>query len=305
MNEEVENNSFPLTVKGQALKAKIELGEGTLPLEITRVVTASGYSDDPLNLENVVNLEQTAVIMDRQIFGTRAEITILLTNFGDPFSNIAPLQQGYELRQFGMYALDPDEGEILYRIAQLERPNWIPPARQMGWVLEKTWNFSNANASDVVVEINPTGIATREYVHRRIEEHNRDKNAHVELFRNIQIQVDKILEGGLQKDPSYFIINIPIERADIFNTSWALFENKGGINNILEDWGFTNAILTEIQSRIGIDINTSSVNIYSTAQFGNRKCNRKWIAKPYIDNVYILTNDKDSTSLILIRKRGI
>lgn len=159
-----------LTTKGQVLHAKIAQGLGTIPLEITRIVTASGYSDTPLELSDVIDLRQTAQIQDRKVFGVRAEITVLMTNQGNREAGIEPLAQGYELRQIGCYAIDPDEGEILYRISQFERPNWVPAATEMGWVFTPTWNFTTENASDVVVQIDPKGLVTRDYLDRRLQE---------------------------------------------------------------------------------------------------------------------------------------
>jgi len=156
----MNNIHMQLTAKGQALNAKIQAGNGTVPLEITRVVTASGYSDNPLNLENVIDQRQTATITDRRVFGIRADVSILLTNQGNPHINEPPLLEGYTLTQFGMFATDPDEGEILYRISQFDRPNYVPAATEMGWVINPTWNFTTENASDVTVKIDPKGLAT-------------------------------------------------------------------------------------------------------------------------------------------------
>lgn len=39
------------------------------------------------------------------------------------------VQQGYFIREAGVYAQDPDEGEILYAYAVLEEPLWIRPEK--------------------------------------------------------------------------------------------------------------------------------------------------------------------------------
>lgn len=185
-----------LTKAGQALHAKINLGNGTIPLEITRIVTGSGYSDNPLELTDVVGYKQTAQITDRQRYDTRSEITILLTNQGNSEAGIAPITEGYELRQIACFAIDPDDGEILYRISQFEKPNFVPPANKMGWVFNPTWNFTTENASDVVVNIDPKGLVTRDYFEKRLKEeikkHNDDLNAHYKQFKEIQDELDKL-----------------------------------------------------------------------------------------------------------------
>ena len=154
------NIHMNLTAKGQALNAKIQAGNGNVPLEITRIVSASGTDPDPLNLENVVNMRQTAIIVRRDFLGIRASIEIMLTNQGNSSAGEPPLVTGYELSQFGMYAIDPDEGEILYRISQFDTPNYVPAAAEMGWTINPTWNFIVGNASNVIVTIDPSGMAT-------------------------------------------------------------------------------------------------------------------------------------------------
>ena len=152
--------NMELTIKGQALNAKIKLGKGTVPLEFTRVVTASGYSDDPHSLDDVVDKRQNVAIIARRVIGIRTAITVLLTNQGNPGVGESPLSEGYELRQFGLFTIDPDEGEILYRISQFERPNYMPAAREAAVTSEHTWNFVTENARDVAVEVDQSGFAT-------------------------------------------------------------------------------------------------------------------------------------------------
>ena len=81
-----------LTTKGKALNAKIKKGNGTIPLEITRIVTASGYSADPHNQDDVVDIRQTVAITNRKSSGIRAEVTVLFTNRGNPATNEPPLR---------------------------------------------------------------------------------------------------------------------------------------------------------------------------------------------------------------------
>jgi len=158
----MSNIHMQLTAKGQALNAKIQAGKGTVPLPITRVVSASSFSSDPLNLEtlNDLDIRQTAMITRQDRIGTRAIIEVQLTNQGNPTAGEPALTAGYELFQLGMGATDPDEGEILYRISQFDTSTWIPPATEMGWTINPSWNFVVGNASAVIVTIDPAGMAT-------------------------------------------------------------------------------------------------------------------------------------------------
>ena len=151
-----------LTAKGDALMAKIKKGKGDIPLEITRIVSASSRSPNPQELEYLSDLEirQTARIIRQESIGSRAVIETILTNLGNPTVGEPPITVGYELFQLGMGAMDPDEGEILYRISQFERSAWVPPVTEMGWTVNPGWNFVVGNATQVIVQIDPAGMAT-------------------------------------------------------------------------------------------------------------------------------------------------
>lgn len=150
-----------LTAAGQRLKAKIEAGFGTIALKITRIVTASGTSDEPLLLTDVVNQKQEFTITGRYTEDARTTIKAVLTN--------AELSKGYTLSQIGFYALDPDDGEILYRISQFETPNYVPASTERGWTYEPSFNFFTGNASAVIVKIDPAGIATLDAIYKSVE----------------------------------------------------------------------------------------------------------------------------------------
>ena len=166
----MSNIHMQLTAKGQALNAKIQAGNGDIPLEITRVVSASGQSPDPLNLGFISDLDfrQTARITRQERIGTRAVVEVQLSNQGNPTEGEPPLTAGYELFQFGMGAIDPDEGEILYRISQFTTSTWVPPATELGWTINPSWNFVVGNASKVIINIDPSGMATVEQLNDHI-----------------------------------------------------------------------------------------------------------------------------------------
>ena len=146
-----------LTTKGEALKAKIEQGEGTIPLEFTRIVSASGTSPNPTSLTDVINPKLEFGVTARSTEGARTTINTILTNAGDPDKDIPPLAVGYTMSQVGFYAIDPDEGEVLYRISQYDNPIYVPAASERGWTYTPSFNMVTGNATTVIIEINATG----------------------------------------------------------------------------------------------------------------------------------------------------
>ena len=92
---------------------------------------------------------------------------------------------------------------------------------------------------------------------------------------------------------------MPISPSDHF-ASWELRSNDGGIFAPLEEWGFTNAVLTEVDSRVSVDLNTNQLSIFATAQYAGRS----WLVTEYQPGVWLITADGNPhMSLILIRKR--
>jgi hypothetical protein len=159
-----------LTVSGQALKAKIEQGNGLIPLEITRIVSASGVSHDPINLTALIDPKLEFSITNVSTQGARTTISAALSNMGDSSAGIPPLAAGYPMSQVGFYAIDPDEGEILYRISQYDNPIYIPAAQERGWTYTPSFNIVTGNATTVIIEINAAGYAPMSALTSHIED---------------------------------------------------------------------------------------------------------------------------------------
>ena len=302
----MSNIHMELTIKGEELEAKIRKGRGDLPLEITRVVSASSYSPDPLSLGflSELDIRQTAIITGQERVGTRAVIEVQLTNQGNRTAGEPALTAGYELFQLGMGAIDPDEGEILYRISQFERSAWVPPATEIGWTINPSWNFVVGRATKVIVQIDPSGMATIGQLNDHIIKSVRSE-AGVHDFRyhdgalsvfdgdswqQVSFDTDAVL-------PSTFITTLPITGDDFFSV-WDLFNNMGGISPALGDWNFTNATLSKIANRVVVSIDNGSVSVYGTSEFADRQ----WTAAPYKEGVWILTAAEPHASLVLIRR---
>jgi hypothetical protein len=164
--------NLSLTPAGQGLMAKINAGGGTVPLEITRIVTSSDATGDPMNMTvGDVVIAQTFVITGRTVSGARATISAYLNNFGNPTASppIPPLANGYTLSRIWFFANDPDDGEIPLRVSQFENPNYVPAATERAWEYEHAFNFVTGNASTVIIEINPASNVTKQDVWNSVE----------------------------------------------------------------------------------------------------------------------------------------
>lgn len=72
---------------------------------------------------------------------------------------------GYYLREFGIYAKDPDDGEILYAVASDSEPDFIP-AKGTSTVISQEIGvaLTFANAANVTAAVNTSATATISYV---------------------------------------------------------------------------------------------------------------------------------------------
>jgi hypothetical protein len=150
-----------ITNKGLSLLTKQVAGS---TLTFTKIVSGSG-TVPIVNLKEqtaVSNIKQTLANEGIIVDGQQFTITVILSN--------TSVTTSYNLSQIGIYATDPDEGEILFAIAQIDEPRKIPTSdNSPRFSLEFAFTFNNSAGVDV--EITPTfaGYATREELTNMIE----------------------------------------------------------------------------------------------------------------------------------------
>lgn len=150
-----EFSRLVITDAGQALLAKMIAGSGNI--KFTKVSTSeTDYEETQLQgLASLSDVKQTSMISKvTRTNDTAIEIEAAFTN-GD-------LEKGYYLRTLGIYAVDPDEGEVLYAAAKEMAGGCYMPAyngaTMSGIIL--TLVTTVGNAKSVSLEVNPAGIAT-------------------------------------------------------------------------------------------------------------------------------------------------
>lgn len=141
------------TIKGLNLLAKLTQGS---TLEITRAVTGTGIVDTELLTT------QTAVTGEKQTMNFQpatypepgtCKLPIFITNDG--------VGAGYTAHQIGLYANDPDDGEILYFIAQSTNGTDVPSnVDVLGYVGTWSFYFQYGQADNVTVTVDPANAVT-------------------------------------------------------------------------------------------------------------------------------------------------
>lgn len=141
-----------LTAKGRALQAKVEAGQ---TLELTKMKLGSGFPE-PEEIDNLTDLKQPQNIMgisSKIVENNVCEVTsvILTSNINTPFY----------AREWGLFANDPDEGEILYMYTTDPNPDYIPD-KNSALVISANYalNIAVLNVDNIIVNIDPEGIIT-------------------------------------------------------------------------------------------------------------------------------------------------
>lgn len=140
-----------VTKQGLALQAKLIDGK---TLRFTKVVSGAGTVDKGAlaDATAVTDERQTLTLQPpNTLEGARIRVPVLLNNIG--------LQTGYQMHQIGFYAADPDEGEILYAIAQDDAGDRIPSETEArGFAADWVYVFEFGNAESVDVQLDPAGL---------------------------------------------------------------------------------------------------------------------------------------------------
>ena len=149
--------SAVITTKGQALLAKVVAG--TTKLEFTKIkVSEQKLSGDLASLTGIGTIKQEEKVASvvRQN-GANVKVSASFSN--------ETLGAGYYVRNIGLYANDPQDGEILYSISVADEStataDWMPPFNGIG-VSSLLVDLVTAvsNASSVEVTVDPSAGAT-------------------------------------------------------------------------------------------------------------------------------------------------
>ena len=152
-----------LTKQGLKLQAKVDAGS---KMQLTKCRLGSGTLSSGQSLEDLTKLitpVQTLPIAS--VSYAEDSHACIITAVTDN-SNVAT---GYYLREFGVYAIDPDDGEILYAVASDSEPDFIP-AKGTSAVISQEIGvaLTFANAANVTALVNTSAMATITYVNNYV-----------------------------------------------------------------------------------------------------------------------------------------
>lgn len=148
-----------LTKQGLKLQAKVDAGNA---MQLTKCRLGSGMIGSGQQLEDLTEL--VAPVQTLPI----ASVTYSDDSHACIISAVtdnSTVTTGYYLREFGIYAKDPDDGEILYAVASDSEPDFIP-AKGTSTVISQEIGvaLTFANAANVTAVVNTSATATINYV---------------------------------------------------------------------------------------------------------------------------------------------
>lgn len=148
-----------MTKQGLKLQAKVDAGNA---MQLTKCRLGSGMIGSGQQLEDLTEL--VAPVQTLPI----ASVTYSDDSHACIISAVtdnSTVTTGYYLSEFGIYAKDPDDGEILYAVASDSEPDFIP-AKGTSTVISQEIGvaLTFANAANVTAAVNTSATATISYV---------------------------------------------------------------------------------------------------------------------------------------------
>lgn len=182
-----------MTDVGNALQAKVNAGQ--TKLTFTKIKVGSGVNaTNPLALTDVISSkwETTNIIVKRE--GKIVSVDTFITNSG--------ITEAFRMSEIGLFANDPDKGEILYAYLTDPEPDRMPA--EGGAVVvsqELTIGMMVSNTGNVSLTVNMGALVNQE----QLKEHNSSTSSH----SPITDQIKAILGSANWKDtPASTLVTI-------------------------------------------------------------------------------------------------
>lgn len=196
-----------ITNKGLALLSKLTQGNA---LEITSAKTGAGTVDASLLMQQTgVNSPKQTMSIKSTSYPEDGKCALILSVTNDDIAT------GYTIMQIGIYANDPDEGEVLFSIWQIDSGSGINiPSKAVlpGYNAEMHYNIVYDQADSVNVNVDPSNTvsqaAMEAYVTEKVGTAKEDISKHTANKQNphgvtaAQLGLAKVATSGSYNDLS-------------------------------------------------------------------------------------------------------
>ena len=233
-----EWSNATMTDVGTDLQAKVNAGK--TKLTFTKIKVGSGVNaTNPLALTDVISSkwETTNFVVKQE--GKIVSVDTFITNTG--------IHEAFRMSEIGLFAQDPDKGEILYAYLTDPEPDRMPAAGGSVVVSQElTIGMIFSNTGNVSLTVNMGALVT----HEQLEQHNEDATAHDKRFNDIIKKVDNMLTtvdnaDGQPKAPTLALVKTLLSGLNIKNAT-----------------DVVNALESEKATGLGIRYDFSNVNAW-------------------------------------------
>lgn len=233
-----EWSNATMTDVGADLQAKVNAGK--TKLTFTKIKVGSGVNaTNPLALTDVISSkwETTNFVVKQE--GKIVSVDTFITNSG--------ITEAFRMSEIGLFAQDPDKGEVLYAYLTDPEPDRMPAAGGSVVVSQElTIGMIFSNTGNVSLTVNMGALVT----HEQLEQHNEDATAHDKRFNDIIKKVDNMLttvdnEDGQPKAPTLALVKTLLSSLNIKNAT-----------------DVVNALESEKATGLGIRYDFSNVNAW-------------------------------------------
>lgn len=165
-----EWSNATMTDVGANLQAKVNAGK--TKLTFTKIKVGSGVnSTNPLALTDVISSKWETTNFVVKLEGKIVSVDTVITNTG--------IHEAFRMSEIGLFAQDPDKGEILYAYLTDPEPDRMPA--EGGAVVvsqELTIGMVFSNTGNVSLTVNMGALVTREQLTEAVKQHNTDISSH-------------------------------------------------------------------------------------------------------------------------------
>ena len=228
-----EWSNATMTDVGAALQAKVNAGK--TKLTFTKIKVGSGVNaTNPLALTDVISSKWETTNFVVKLEGKIVSVDTVITNTG--------IHEAFRMSEIGLFAQDPDKGEILYAYLTDPEPDRMPA--ESGSVVvsqELTIGMVFSNTGNVSLTVNIGALITREQLTEAVKQHNTDISSHPPITD----QIKAILGSANWKDsPASTLVTIKSLLGQGAIVASKLDTNAGFVkfaNGFTIQWGaFTN-----------------------------------------------------------------
>ena len=293
-----EWSNATMTDVGAALQAKVNAGK--TKLTFTKIKVGSGVNaTNPLALTDVISSKWETTNFVVKLEGKIVSVDTVITNTG--------IHEAFRMSEIGLFAQDPDKGEILYAYLTDPEPDRMPA--ESGSVVvsqELTIGMVFSNTGNVSLTVNIGALITREQLTEAVKQHNTDISSHPPITD----QIKAILGSANWKDsPASTLVTIKNLLGQGAIVASKLDANAGLVkfaNGFTIQWGITwfdtnkyykdislpisSTVLIALATDDSVSVETSGAQCFITWNSGFSQSNRTTIR--------FLTNRADTGSFV-------